>query len=504
MLSLFIYLANKDKTYLFYGLYILSISLYFLWNVGFLSNYIFPELPDLNLYFWIFFPLSPFFYFMFLREFLDIRLHAKKLDKMVKWTAYTSIITCLLGIIIQTIFYHTFYPIIISDVVLLLQIVFGLWLFKVLPKNSKLFKIALFGNITLAATAVYSIISYFLGKQNFSNFGQGGTLFELLVFAVGLGYRVKLIEDKKRKAQAKFIYQLKKNKQLQEDINKDLEIKVAQRTYEVNEKNKELEAQNIEIAAQRDDIYDKSEKLRLIKEHIQKMNLQLEEEVASRTEELVNAKHELDLFLYRTSHDLRGPFARIEGLLQLARLNTLTPNNEIWNYFDHVTNEMDDILEKLLAISIINNSPEKIEKIKVESLIDTLNQIFNKQKGYIEYHFKEGLSFKSKTQLVLLILKAMIDNSLKFHHNEPTIRICFQSLNGKELIITVIDSGDGIKKDILPKIFDMFFVGSDKSKGNGLGLFIALKAANRSNATIDVKSEPEKGTRFTVKLPEIL
>ena len=69
----------------------------------------------------------------------------------------------------------------------------------------------------------------------------------------------------------------------------------------------------------------------------------------------------------------------------------------------------------------------------------------------------------------------------------------------KEAVIHISDTGCGIAPDKLPKIFDVYF--SSRPQGSGLGLPTAKKIVEMHKGTIDVDSEPGKGTSFTVKLP---
>ena len=68
-----------------------------------------------------------------------------------------------------------------------------------------------------------------------------------------------------------------------------------------------------------------------------------------------------------------------------------------------------------------------------------------------------------------------------------------------ELIFQIADSGRGIAKEDLPKIFDPYF--TTKASGTGLGLAIAHNIIEAMGGTIEVVSELEKGTTFTIRLP---
>ena len=72
--------------------------------------------------------------------------------------------------------------------------------------------------------------------------------------------------------------------------------------------------------------------------------------------------------------------------------------------------------------------------------------------------------------------------------------------NGDMVSVIVSDNGHGILPENLEKIFDPFF--TTKEKGAGLGLSIVKKIVDMYQGTIDVQSEPDKGTTFTITLVE--
>ena len=72
------------------------------------------------------------------------------------------------------------------------------------------------------------------------------------------------------------------------------------------------------------------------------------------------------------------------------------------------------------------------------------------------------------------------------------------SREGADAAITVTDTGGGIDAEDLPKIFDVYY--STKKAGTGLGLAMTKKFVTQHGGTIDVHSEPGKGTSFTIRL----
>lgn len=75
------------------------------------------------------------------------------------------------------------------------------------------------------------------------------------------------------------------------------------------------------------------------------------------------------------------------------------------------------------------------------------------------------------------------------------------SFSGTSVEIRIRDNGCGISKENLTRIFDPFFTTKEVGKGTGLGMNVAYNIVQKHNGTIDVESEPEKGTQFTVRIP---
>lgn len=73
-------------------------------------------------------------------------------------------------------------------------------------------------------------------------------------------------------------------------------------------------------------------------------------------------------------------------------------------------------------------------------------------------------------------------------------------IDDKRAIVEIEDTGKGIPKDVLPKVFDPFFTAKESGKGTGLGLSMVHLILERHQGTVDVESEVNKGTKFTIKL----
>jgi PAS domain S-box-containing protein len=94
----------------------------------------------------------------------------------------------------------------------------------------------------------------------------------------------------------------------------------------------------------------------------------------------------------------------------------------------------------------------------------------------------------------------LIMNALHAMENGGTLRVELEQEQDR-IKLTVADTGHGIPKDVLPKIFEPFYTTKEFGKGTGLGLTVVKGIIEEHQGTITVESEEGKGTRFTIRLP---
>lgn len=83
-----------------------------------------------------------------------------------------------------------------------------------------------------------------------------------------------------------------------------------------------------------------------------------------------------------------------------------------------------------------------------------------------------------------------------------TLGVVLSRTPGKEIILEITDTGTGIKKENLEKIFEPLFTTKEQDKGTGLGLFVVKQVVNEYNGKIEVHSEPGQGTTFVIRFPD--
>jgi hypothetical protein len=226
--------------------------------------------------------------------------------------------------------------------------------------------------------------------------------------------------------------------------------------------------------------------------------------------ELINTNFELDSFVYKASHDLKAPLRSVMGLIKLAKLESKDINLNVYlDMMNKSVQSLDLFIKDLTQFS--RNSRTEVEAKKInfnEIITDTLSNLkFMENAALINVVQDVDLrsDFFSDPTRISTIINNLISNAYKYHRfedNSPYINITVRG-DYDRCTIEVEDNGTGIDPLHIDKIFEMFYRASESSYGSGLGLYIVKNAINRLKGTIDLKSEINKGTKFTIVLPNL-
>jgi signal transduction histidine kinase len=242
-------------------------------------------------------------------------------------------------------------------------------------------------------------------------------------------------------------------------------------------------------------------------DEITRMNENLEELVSERTQLLINANREMDIFLYRASHDLRTPICSIMGLCNIALHSQSSELPDLVKRMSSTAMRMDRMLKKLRVINEINQ-PSNYSLIRFSERSEALNrefaQVIMENKVEVIFDCPKDLAFHSYPALIDTILYNLFDNALFFSSiktdNVPQVYVRAK-VESNKLVLSIQDNGIGIKEEIQMKLWDMFFVGNEYSKGNGLGLYLVSKSIQALRGSIDIETKPNVFTTFTVTIP---
>lgn len=237
--------------------------------------------------------------------------------------------------------------------------------------------------------------------------------------------------------------------------------------------------------------------------------------------ELIEAKNKAEEanklksnFLANMSHELRTPLNGILGFAEILKEEiTDDEHNEMINIILRSGNRLKNTLNALLDISAIESGTQSINKhsFDLDELLIEVIKLYeeNARQKNIEiiYSFQHNKQIISDDSIIYKVVNNLIDNAVKYtEKGSIEITTLIQSDSYEEnLIINIKDTGIGIEADTFDLIFEDFRqVSEGKSRnydGNGLGLSIARRLLKLLNGSISLKSEPGKGSIFTIQIP---
>lgn len=233
----------------------------------------------------------------------------------------------------------------------------------------------------------------------------------------------------------------------------------------------------------------------------------LKKRLSYQNKELEQANKELDRFVYSVSHDLSAPLRSILGLINISRIE----NDELRLrfYIDNIessVNKLENFINEILDYSRNERQKVTLEDVNLSDLckeiLDNLKFQENFSSIFIDLTGISTDPIRSDKMRLKIILNNLLSNAIKFQSPQKPdqyIRVSSQAI-AEKYVIVVEDNGDGIKSEHKEKIFEMFFRGTQRSRGSGLGLYIAREAAEKIKGKIEVESEYGKGTLFHIEL----
>lgn len=226
-------------------------------------------------------------------------------------------------------------------------------------------------------------------------------------------------------------------------------------------------------------------------------------------ESLSKANHELDNFVYIVSHDLRSPLMLTKGLLDISKLK-VTEKEEVLKYLNLAgksINNLDDIIKEILAYSRNSRTELQHENFDLKTIIkeikDGLEVKDSPSFSFLEEYNGDTRIYSDKGRLHT-ILRNLITNAVKYRRkelNDTYVKIVFGKTSNR-FTITVSDNGQGIARESMDKVFDMFYRATSAAPGTGLGLYICKEMLEKMGAEYHLDSVEGQGTSFTFSLPQ--
>ncbi len=211
------------------------------------------------------------------------------------------------------------------------------------------------------------------------------------------------------------------------------------------------------------------------------------------------------------SHDLKNPFSALLGLVGFLKEEDTTEEErkEYIESIDSVTKDTYRLLENLLNLSASRTGNLKYSpgffsiKELTEKLAKSMSTYLKNKSINLDLNIIGDEIFADR-QMIEVILRNLLTNAIKFSNASGSIIVSFEIANDYYLL-TVKDQGIGMDQEVMSKLFTSEVVksntGTAGERGTGIGLSLCNEFVKEHSGSIDVKSEPGKGSEFIVKIP---
>jgi two-component system, OmpR family, sensor kinase len=241
----------------------------------------------------------------------------------------------------------------------------------------------------------------------------------------------------------------------------------------------------------------------------------LEESVSSRNKTLGQMRR----FVADASHELRTPLVSVRGYAELYRKGALKKKSEVQEAMQRIESEairMSSLVESLLTLARLDENQQldakKVDMIELVQSVIKVSSATDKKLSFTVLTLSgaklakdEKIYAEINESQIRQVLVNLIENAKRFSSNKSSIEVGVGQKTEDEVIIEVIDHGEGIPRQLRDKIFERFYR-ADNSRnretgGTGLGLAIVKEIVLLHKGRIEVRETPQGGATFRIKLP---
>ncbi len=216
-------------------------------------------------------------------------------------------------------------------------------------------------------------------------------------------------------------------------------------------------------------------------------------------------------FINNFSHEFKTPVSVIKvagnNISNAATLND-KERQHYGRILDQEADKLNELMNKLLSFTQIENKSIEVKEVSIDLKEFTENLIkayqLNKPDFNINFNLSEAIPFKTDPVLLNIIFNNLMDNAYKYSEPEHKVLDISIRKNGLRLLMQFKDQGIGIEKADQQHIFKKFYRIESRynQQGSvGLGLALCKELIKFMNGSIEVQSQPGKGTVFTIELP---
>ena len=219
-------------------------------------------------------------------------------------------------------------------------------------------------------------------------------------------------------------------------------------------------------------------------------------------------------FVASVSHELKTPLTNIRMYIELLEQGIANDPEREQEYFSVLNSEsvrLSRLINNVLELSRLENSQRRLhmQEANIQKVFNEIETILGEKARQAEFSmtFKNQCQrpFKYDPEIMMLILTNLIENSLKFGDREPLKKISVNAWQeGASSHIAVSDTGPGIPRKALKKVFDDFYrveeALTQTTRGTGIGLALVRKFSLLMNGTVHARNNDGPGCTITISL----
>lgn len=243
---------------------------------------------------------------------------------------------------------------------------------------------------------------------------------------------------------------------------------------------------------------------------LQELNEQLEDRVAQRTAELEAVNRELEAFCYSISHDLRAPLRAMDGFAQALAEEAGPQLDEVGAEYlsriRHASRRMSGLIEDLLRLSRVSQAELTPQRVDLSRLAgDVAHELRQRDPDrQVTFTIADDLIAYGDARLFRVLLENLIGNAWKFtgHREQAHIEVG-RTTRHHQPHFFIRDDGAGFDITFVDKLFVAFqrLHPAGQFEGHGIGLAIAQRIINRHGGAIQAEAQVDRGATFYFTLP---
>lgn len=516
--NLFVYFTVRDKVYLYYVAYILTVGLTQMVLNGYSNKYLWPNGVQLSMLMSVFIPvLSGVTTVLFSRQFIQIKRYTPWVDKLLMFflTAYgAAIILAVLGM------YNQAFMIVDMNAASALVLVYAAVVaVRKGSRTARFFLVAwviFLTGVTLFALRNIGVIPF----SDLSNYALPiGSALESVLLSFALADRINQFKKEKDESQQKMIAVMSENQRLIEEQNVQLEKKVHERTLDLEIANRELNNTLQDLKLAQNQLVE-AEKLASLGQMTAGIAHEINNPINFVSSNVVPLKRDVEDII-SVINDYSSIQSGVEFDQKLPEIQSKIKKLDIPYLKSEVNQLLSGIEEGARRTAEIVKGLRIFSRMDRDTLVSSsINDCINSTlvvmksvtKGQVtlrrelETQLPEIMCFPGKLNQVFMNIISNAVSATQIEGRTPDNRIItIRSRSGeKHITVEIEDNGVGIPENVRDKIFDPFFTTKGVGEGTGLGLSIVRGIIEEHQGEIHVESEVGKGTKFIISLPRFL